>query len=124
QILNGEKSGHIMIRNSNLRGIIIEGNIIPRLIDEIPILAVAATQAEGRTIIKNAEELKVKESNRIQFMVSQLKKMGANIEETDDGMIIEGPTKLKGAEVESGGDHRIAMALAIAGMVAEGGTKV
>jgi len=124
QMSNGEKYGHILVRNSNLMGITIQGNIIPRLIDEIPILAVAATQAEGKTIIKNAEELKVKESNRIEMMVTQLKKMGANIEETEDGMIIEGPTKLKGSEVNSGGDHRVAMALAIAGMVAEGETKV
>jgi 3-phosphoshikimate 1-carboxyvinyltransferase len=124
QILNGEKSGHILIRNSNLMGITIQGNIIPRLIDEIPILAVAATQAEGKTIIKNAEELKVKESNRIDMMVTQLKKMGANIEETEDGMIIQGPTMLNGLEVNSGGDHRIAMALTIAGMVAQGETKV
>jgi len=124
QIFNEEKSGHILVRNSNLKGITIEGNIIPRLIDELPILAVAATQAEGKTIIKNAEELRVKESNRIEMMVTQLRKMGAIIEETVDGMIIEGPTKLKGTVVNSGGDHRIAMALTIAGMVAEGETRV
>lgn len=124
KILNGEKSGDILIKNSNLKGITIEGSIIPNIIDEIPILAVAATQAEGTTIIRNAEELKVKESNRIEMIVSQLKKMGANIVETEDGMIIEGPTKLKGAEVNSGGDHRIAMALAIAGMISEGETKI
>jgi len=124
QIFNEEKSGHILVRNSNLKGITIEGNIIPRLIDELPILAVAATQAEGKTIIKNAQELRVKESNRIEMMVTQLRKMGAIIEETEDGMIIEGPTKLKGTVVDSGGDHRIAMALTIAGMVAEGQTRI
>lgn len=124
KVSNGEKYGHIMVKNSNLTGTTIEGNIIPRLIDEIPILAVAAAFAEGKTIIRNAEELKVKESNRIEMMVTQLGKMGAKIEETEDGMIIEGPTKLKGLVVDSGGDHRIAMALAIAGMMAEGETKV
>ncbi len=124
KIANGEKYGDILVKSSKLQGTTIEGNMIPRLIDEIPILAVAATIAEGKTIIKNAEELKVKESNRIKSMVNELKKMGSKIEETKDGMIIEGPTKLIGTTVESNGDHRIAMAMVIAGMVAEGHTKV
>lgn len=124
KVSNGEKYGDIFIRNSKLKGTTIEGSIIPRLIDEIPVLAVAASLAEGRTTIKDAEELKVKESNRIEMMVTELKKMGAKIEATEDGMTIEGVASLKGSVVDSGGDHRIAMALAIAGLVAKGETKV
>ena len=124
RVVNGERVGNILIRHSCLKAVTIEGDIIPTLIDEIPILAVAATQAEGITVIRDAQELKVKESNRIDTVVSQLKKMGANIEASHDGMIIQGPTKLKGATIDSEFDHRIAMAFAVAGMVAEGETKI
>ncbi|MCX5781350.1 MAG: 3-phosphoshikimate 1-carboxyvinyltransferase, partial [Elusimicrobia bacterium] len=103
---------------------IISGSLIPRLIDEIPILALAATQAEGITQISDAGELRVKESDRLKTISSELNKMGANIEEKKDGLIIHGKTKLRGAEVESFGDHRIAMTLAIAGLVAEGETLI
>ena len=109
----------ITIRTSKLSGTIIEGPIIPRLIDEIPILALLATQAEGTTIIKDAEELKVKETDRITAVVTELKKLGANIEATDDGMIIHGPTKLHGATLNSYGDHRIGMMAAVAALLTD-----
>lgn len=122
--VNEEPIGDIVITSSSLRGTVVEGEIIPRLIDEIPILAVLATQAEGITIIRNAEELRVKESNRIEAMASQLKKMGASITPLEDGLMIEGGTPLCGAVVDSLGDHRVGMALAIAGLVAKGETEI
>ncbi|MEG0384632.1 MAG: 3-phosphoshikimate 1-carboxyvinyltransferase [Solibacillus sp.] len=115
-----EPTATITIATSNLTGTTIEGAIIPRLIDEIPILALLATQATGKTIIKDAEELKVKETNRIDAVVAELKKLGAQIEATSDGMIIEGPTKLHGASLKSYGDHRIGMMAAIAAIVTDG----
>lgn len=121
----GEKVGDIIVKSSSLRGICIEGAQIPRLIDEIPIFAVAACFANGTTIIKDAQELKVKESNRIQTIVTELKKLGANIEETFDGMIIHGNEKsLTGCEIESYNDHRIAMSMAVAGLYANGKTVI
>lgn len=122
--ISNEITGDITVSTADLIGVEISGHIIPRLIDEIPAVAVAATQAKGRTIIKNASELKVKESNRIKAIVSELSKMGADIEETNDGIIINGPTSLKGAAVESHNDHRIAMSLAIAGKIADGETTI
>lgn len=124
RVWGGEPVADLFIRYSPLKGIHLGGALIPRLIDEIPILAVLATQSEGTTIISNAEELKVKETNRIDTMVKELRKMGAKIEPTEDGMIIEGPVQLTGATCESHGDHRIGMAMAIAGLVAEGQTVV
>ncbi|MEK4424767.1 3-phosphoshikimate 1-carboxyvinyltransferase [Solibacillus sp. FSL K6-1523] len=115
-----EPTATITIAKSALKGTTIEGAIIPRLIDEIPILALLATQATGKTIIKDAEELKVKETNRIDAVVAELKKLGAQIEATSDGMIIEGPTKLHGASLKSYGDHRIGMMAAIAALVTDG----
>ena len=109
----------ITVRTSELTGTVIEGPIIPRLIDEIPILALLATQAQGTTIIKDAEELKVKETDRITAVVTELKKLGANIEATDDGMIIQGPTKLHGAQLKSYGDHRIGMMAAVAALITD-----
>jgi 3-phosphoshikimate 1-carboxyvinyltransferase len=97
---------------------------IPLLIDEIPILAVAVTQAEGTTFITGASELRVKESDRLAALATELRKMGAFIEELPDGLKIVGPTKLKGAIINSWGDHRIAMALAVAGLVASGETVI
>ena len=114
-----EPIGDIVIKTSRLKGTVIEGELIPRLIDEIPIIALLATQAEGKTIIKDAAELKVKETNRIDTVVQELKKLGASIEATDDGMIIYGGTKLTGGSVSSHGDHRIGMMLAVAAMVCE-----
>lgn len=115
-----EPTGDITVKTSKLNGTIIEGEIIPRLIDEIPIIALLATQATGVTIIKDAEELKVKETNRIDTVVDELNKLGADITATEDGMIIKGGTPLKGAIVNSHGDHRIGMMLAIASLLAEG----
>lgn len=114
-----EPFGDIIIKTSNLKGTVIEGDLIPKLIDEIPIIALLATQAEGTTIIKDAEELKVKETNRIDTVVQELKTLGANIEATDDGMIIHGKSKLNGGTVSSHGDHRIGMMLAIAALLCE-----
>jgi 3-phosphoshikimate 1-carboxyvinyltransferase len=117
-----EPMGDITVRTSELKGIEIGGDLIPRLIDEIPIIALLATQAEGTTIIKDASELKVKETNRIDTVVSELKKLGADIEATEDGMIIRGKTKLKANNTmtDSYGDHRIGMMLAIAACITEG----
>ncbi|WP_102345783.1 3-phosphoshikimate 1-carboxyvinyltransferase [Bacillus sp. Marseille-P3661] len=117
RIVNGEPIADLAITTSNLKGIEIGGEIIPTLIDEIPIIALLATQAEGITTIKDAAELKVKETNRIDTVVSQLEKMGASIKPTEDGMIIEGKTALHGATVDSFGDHRIGMMLAIAALL-------
>lgn len=114
-----EPSGDILIKASNLNGTVIEGELIPKLIDEIPIIALLATQATGKTIIKDASELKVKETNRIDTVVEELRKFGAAIEATDDGMIIHGNSKLSGGTVSSHGDHRIGMMLAIAALVCQ-----
>ncbi len=118
------KVGSQLTANSRLAAIKISGEIIPRIIDEIPIIALAATQAEGITEIVGAKELRVKESDRIKTICSELRKMGANITELEDGLVIEGPTKLYGAKINSYGDHRIAMMGAIAGLIAEGETEI
>jgi 3-phosphoshikimate 1-carboxyvinyltransferase len=122
--INGELVADIKIKSSKLTGTVIDKTIIPTLIDEIPIIAVAACFAEGKTVIKDAEELKVKESNRIETMVTELSKMNADIIGTDDGMIISHSPNLRGASVKSYNDHRVAMSLAIAGLVAEGETDI
>ncbi|MDP1471866.1 3-phosphoshikimate 1-carboxyvinyltransferase [Priestia megaterium] len=119
-----EPYGDIRVKSAQLKGTVIGGEIIPRLIDEIPILALAATQATGTTIIKDAQELKVKESNRIETVVNELKNMSANISSTADGMLIKGCSNLKGTKVDSHNDHRIGMMLKIASLVAEGQTIV
>ncbi|MBR1567819.1 MAG: 3-phosphoshikimate 1-carboxyvinyltransferase, partial [Lachnospiraceae bacterium] len=111
--MTGEPVADITVETSELKGTIIEGSIIPELIDEIPILAVLACFAKGDTVIRNAEELKVKESNRIDVMVQNLSAMGADIEGTEDGMIIHGGKPLHGAVIDSRLDHRIAMSFAI-----------
>ena len=102
----------------------VTGETVPSLIDEFPILCVAAARAEGVTTIRGAEELRVKESDRIKVMATELRKMGVRIEEYHDGLSIEGAGALKGAEVESHGDHRIAMSMAVAGLTAEGTTAI
>lgn len=122
--INGELVGDIICKSQKLKGTTIGGDIIPKLIDEIPILAVAACFAEGETVIKDAAELKVKESNRIKTTVCELKKLGADIMETDDGMIIKGGSGLAGGEIESHNDHRIAMSMAIAGLASENGVTI
>ena len=107
-----------------LKGIEIAGSLIPRVIDEIPVLSVAAAVATGKTIIRDAKELRVKETDRIATMVRQLVKMGATLQEAEDGMIIGGGARLKGSKVDSEGDHRVAMSLIVAGLIAEGDTSV
>jgi 3-phosphoshikimate 1-carboxyvinyltransferase len=119
-----EPAGSIRVRHSNLRATTIEGDIVPRLIDEIPVLAALATQAEGTTEIRGARELRVKESDRIAALATGLTSLGAKVEERPDGLSIEGPVALSGGEVESHHDHRIAMSFAVAGLVAEANVKV
>lgn len=120
----GEPVADISVRSSGLMGITIGGDIIPALIDEIPVLAVAACYAQGTTTIRDAEELRVKESDRIETTAQELTRLGARIETLPDGMIIHGPCKLTGAAVDSHNDHRLAMALAIAGLIASGTTVI
>ncbi len=120
----GEARGDVTVSSSALRGTEIGGALIPRLIDEVPVLAVAAALAEGRTEIKDAAELRVKESDRLAALARELGRMGARVSERPNGLIIDGPARLRGAHVTSGGDHRIAMALAVAGLVAEGETVI
>ena len=125
RFVGGELVGDLLIRYSpELTSTTIDKSIIPRLIDEIPVIAVLATQAEGTTIIKDAKELKVKESNRIKAMVDNLKLMGADIEELEDGMIIKGKTPLKGACIQTFNDHRIAMSFSIADLISDGNVKL
>lgn len=118
----GEAAADLLVRSSSLTGTVIEGAIIPTLIDELPILAVMACFAEGTTIIRDAAELKVKESNRIAVMVQNLSAMGADITETEDGMIIHGGKPLHGAVIDCKQDHRIAMSFAVAALAADGET--
>jgi len=119
-----EPAADIVVESSNLRGVEIAGDIIPKVIDELPALALAAARAEGTTIIRDAQELRVKESDRISATVTGLGKLGADIEETTDGMVIRGGRKLQGAAVESFGDHRIAMTMSIASTMADGETTI
>ena len=116
--------GSLEVSGGHLKATEIGGAEIPTLIDEIPIIAVAAALAEGTTVIKDAKELRVKESDRISTVAKNLRRMGVRIEEFDDGMEIIGGDPLKGAEIKSLGDHRIAMAFAIAGLFAEGETVI
>lgn len=120
----GEKIADILVRTSRLHGTEISGGIIPTLIDEIPVIAVMAATAEGTTVIKDAAELKVKETDRIETVTDNLKAMGCDVTPTDDGMIIRGGRPLKGASIHTLLDHRIAMAFSIAALTAEGNTKI
>jgi 3-phosphoshikimate 1-carboxyvinyltransferase len=119
-----EPVAHLLIRHHALRGMTISGYRVPLLIDEVPILAVLATQAEGETRIRDAQELRVKESDRLAALAQNLRAMGANVEELPDGLVIFGPTPLHGATIDSHGDHRIAIAFAIAGLVADSPTTI
>ena len=119
-----EPVADIVVRSSSLRGTVIEGSLIPRLIDEIPVLAMAACLAGGETVIRQAGELRLKESDRIRTTVLELRRLGANIEELSDGMVIQGVGCLKGGVCGSHGDHRLAMTLAVAGLLAQGETVV
>ena len=116
----GEPTADLLIRSSALHGTTVEGAIIPTLIDELPMIAVMAAFAEGTTVIRDAQELRVKESDRIQVMTENLRKMGADIQATEDGMIIHGGKPLHGAEIDSHLDHRVAMSFAVAGLLSEG----
>ncbi|MCX7671384.1 MAG: 3-phosphoshikimate 1-carboxyvinyltransferase, partial [Anaerolineae bacterium] len=121
---DGEPIADIAARSSALTAVEVGGEIVVRTIDEFPIFAVAATQAAGTTIIRDAAELRVKESDRIATACTELRKMAADVEERADGMIIRGPTPLRGAVVDSHHDHRLAMALAVAGLIADGTTVI
>ena len=120
----GEPVADLIVSGGGLRGLEFGGGQIVTMIDELPVLAVAATQAEGRTIVRDAQELRIKETDRIATTVFELKKMGAKIQETADGFIVDGPTQLSGTSVDSRGDHRLAMALAVAGLIADGETTI
>lgn len=120
----GEPTADILVRTSQLKGTTIEGEIIPTLIDELPVIALLACFAEGTTVIKDAQELKVKESNRIDLMANHLTAMGAKVTPTEDGMIIQGGHPLHGASIHCKYDHRIAMTFAIAGSNASGETDI
>jgi 3-phosphoshikimate 1-carboxyvinyltransferase len=121
---SGEPCGTLQVEGAKLCGTTIEGTEIPNVIDEIPVLAVAAALAEGKTVIKDAAELRVKESDRLAVVAHHLRAMGANVEELSDGMIIQGGQALHGARLESYGDHRIAMAFAVAGSFSDGETTI
>ena len=118
--MDGEPTADLLVRASSLHGTTVGGEIIPTLIDEIPMIAVMAAFAEGTTVIKDAKELKVKESDRILVMAENLSRMGADITPTDDGMIIHGGKPLHGAEIDSYLDHRVAMSFAVAGLLCDG----
>ena len=119
-----EPAADILVRYSSLKGTEIHGELIPTLIDELPVIAVMAAFAEGTTVIRDAQELKVKESNRLDIMVRHLQAMGADVTPTEDGMIIRGGTPLHGATLDSHLDHRIAMSFAVAGLAAQGETEI
>ena len=121
---NAEPTADLLVRTSSLKACTIEGDIIPTLIDELPTIAMMACFAEGTTVIRDAAELKVKESNRIAIMVENLRAMGADVEKTEDGMIIHGGKPLHGAVIDSHKDHRIAMTFAVAALAAEGETEI
>lgn len=125
RVISNEKVADLRIKYSDLKAVTIEGSIIPRLIDEIPVIAVAATQAEGMTIIKDAQDLRNKEADRISAVKTELFKLGADIEETQDGFIINGKKQLKGGcEIECYNDHRIAMSCYVAGLVCKKPIKI
>jgi 3-phosphoshikimate 1-carboxyvinyltransferase len=122
--VNGELVADVTVKSSELRGMTVAGDLVVRMIDEFPIFAVLASQARGETIVREAEELRMKESDRIGSLARELRQFGIPIEERPDGFVIEGPTRLRGAVVDSHGDHRLALALAVAGLIAEGETTV
>ncbi len=124
RVKGGEPVADVTARSSSLRGVSVSGDTVVRMIDEFPLLAVTATQARGATVVRDAAELRVKETDRIAAMAAELSKMGARIEPRRDGFVVSGPTPLHGTVVDSHGDHRIAMALSVAGLVAEGKTIV
>ena len=125
KVVSGEEVGDLRVRTSDLHACEISGSLIPRLIDEIPVIAVLATQAEGTTVIKDAQDLRNKESDRISAVVNELRKFGADIDETSDGMIINGKKELKGdCELDIYHDHRLAMSMYVAGLISENPVKI
>jgi 3-phosphoshikimate 1-carboxyvinyltransferase len=120
----GEPVADVVATSASLQAIELGGEIIPIMIDELPVLAVAACFAHGETVFRDAAELRVKESDRIETTVSELRRMGADIDPREDGMVIRGVSKLTGTDVESHGDHRLAMSLAVAGLAASGTTTI
>jgi 3-phosphoshikimate 1-carboxyvinyltransferase len=123
-VLHGDTTADIHVRHRGLEATEIGGDEVPGLIDEIPALAVAAAVAQGTTVFRDAAELKVKETDRIATVTSELTKLGADVEARSDGLVVNGGRPLSGAPVSSHGDHRIAMALAVAGLVARGSTGI
>ena len=121
---SGEPVADLIMRLAELSATEVSGDEVPRMIDEFPIFAVAATQARGETVVRDAQELRVKESDRIATLAQELRKMGAQIEERADGFVVAGSTPLRGARVDAHNDHRLAMSLAIAGLIARGETVV
>ena len=129
QLLNertegGEPVADVLATTAELHGTEIGGDMIPRILDEVPILAVAACFASGETVIRDAQELRVKESDRIATTVEELSRLGADIEARDDGMVISGTGRLNGAACQSHGDHRLAMSMAVCGLLADGEVEV
>ena len=122
--MGAEPVADIVVRTSRLQGTVVEGELVPRAIDELPLVALAACFAEGETVIRDAAELRVKESDRVRTTAQGLRKLGARVEETADGMRITGPQRLKGTGAPSHGDHRMAMMLGVAGALASGETTV
>lgn len=120
----GEPAGEIHVRYGTLKGVEVGGETVVRMIDEFPVFMVAALCAEGRTVVRDAQELRVKETDRLAVMTAELRKLGADITETEDGFIIEGPQMLRGARVDGHDDHRVAMSMTVAGLVADGQTIV
>ncbi|HEY49215.1 MAG TPA: 3-phosphoshikimate 1-carboxyvinyltransferase [Dehalococcoidia bacterium] len=123
-VLHGEPVADLEVQSSSLRGTEIGGELIPRVIDEIPLIALAACAANGRTVIRDAQELRVKETDRISATAKELSKMGADVEELPDGMVIHGGRKLSGAGCDSHGDHRLAMMLGVAALIADGKSEI
>jgi 3-phosphoshikimate 1-carboxyvinyltransferase len=125
---HGEPVGDLRIASSSLNsgreGVALSGAIIANIIDEIPILAVVGTQVEGRFEVRDARELRVKESDRVRTVVNAIKSLGGEVEEFEDGFAVEGPQRLRGNTIETEGDHRIAMAFSVAGLLAEGATDI
>jgi len=120
----GEPAGTLTVKQRPLRGVEIGGDMVVRMIDEFPALMVAALCAEGRTTVRDASELRLKETDRLSVMTKELRRLGASIEERDDGFVIEGPQTLQGADVDGHDDHRIAMSLTLAGLLARGQTRL
>jgi 3-phosphoshikimate 1-carboxyvinyltransferase len=124
RVVSGEPVADLRAQSNQLSGMEIRGELIPRVIDEIPLIALAASIAQGKTVIREAQELRVKETDRISATVKELLKLGADVQELPDGMVIQGRKKLRGAACESHGDHRLAMMLGVAALVAEGETEI